>query len=79
MPQLWHCSRRAAAAQTGALHPQRATNSTNRRRKPAILKPKHNTRHQTKGGAGEDKELKFSLGLVLLFVGWYGANIYFNM
>jgi hypothetical protein len=32
-------------------------------------------------GDGEQQEqgLKLSLGLALMFVGWYGANIYFNM
>ncbi|GBF95971.1 phosphate phosphoenolpyruvate translocator precursor [Raphidocelis subcapitata] len=30
-------------------------------------------------GDSQDQGLKFSLGLVLLFVGWYGANIYFNI
>jgi hypothetical protein len=32
-----------------------------------------------RAGGGQDKELKITVGLALMFVGWYGANIYFNM
>lgn len=30
-------------------------------------------------GGDEDKELKITVGLALMFVGWYGTNIYFNI
>lgn len=35
--------------------------------------------HAFAGGGGESKELKITVGLAAMFVGWYGANIYFNM
>jgi hypothetical protein len=31
------------------------------------------------GGGQQEEGLKLSFGLALMFVGWYGANIYFNM
>ncbi|KAI8464258.1 MAG: phosphate/phosphoenolpyruvate translocator precursor [Monoraphidium minutum] len=31
------------------------------------------------GGGYQEQGLKFSAGLVMMFAGWYGANIYFNI